>query len=299
MNSVVQVLFTLKDFQEKYFKNYDFYSDNAAKNVRENPAEDFNAQTAKLAYGLLSGRYSSETSANGDDTVQAPSGIRPQMFRSLIGRNHPDFGTKQQQDAADFFQYFLEQVHNHCRTDPKPDAPFDPSTCFQFQLEERLYFPEANQVRYLNREDCMFRLNIPVEAAKNLDEVSQYQQKKAELEKQGKPVHDLPVVRPIISLSQSISLWAEPEVINDYKLQRNGPTTIIHKAQRFINFPDYLVVQLKKYKFNEDWTPKKLDVSMEIPDELDLEFLRAKGIQPGETVMPDSKILSFSFHPHQ
>ncbi|CAF0873810.1 unnamed protein product [Rotaria sp. Silwood1] len=282
MNSVIQVLFTLKDFQEKYYQHCDFYFDKA-----KDPANDFNAQTAKLAFGLLSGRYSKELPSNNDISLQAPSGIRPQMFRLLIGRNHPDFGTKQQQDAAEFLQYYIEQVHNHCKKDPTPNPSLDPSTCFQFELEERIYLPETNQVRYLTRNDSMFRLSVPLSAARNMHEVLQYNKTKEDMEKQGKKLNDLPVVRPIIPLKEAISQWAAPEEIHDYKLPQYGRTTTIRKTQKFLTFPDYLFIQLKKYTFNPDWTPRKIDVSMEVPDELDLSSLRAKGVQPGEIVMVD------------
>ena len=290
MNSVLQVLFTLEDFQQKYYKDYEFYVNNAAKSSHTNPANDFNAQTAKLAFGLLSGAYSRKTPDNADPLLQPPSGIRPQMFRSLIGRNHADFGTKQQQDAAEFLQYFVEQVHNHCKKDPSPSPSLDPSTCFEFELEERIYYPETNQVRYLNRDDSMFRLSVPLEAAKNMHEVLQYNKTKDELKHQGNSVHDLPIVRPIVALTHAIAQWAEPETISDYKLKRDGPTTSIKKTQRFLTFPDYLFVQLKKYTFNDDWSPKKIDVSMEIPDELDLNSLRATGLQTGETLMPEGNV---------
>jgi ubiquitin carboxyl-terminal hydrolase 5/13 len=283
MNSVMQVLFTLKDFQEKYYKHCDFYFDKA-----KDPPNDFNAQTAKVAFGLLSGKYSKENPANGDSSIQPPSGIRPQMFRLLIGRNHPDFGTKQQQDAAEFLQYYIEQVHNHCKKDPTPDPSLDPSTCFQFELEERIYCPEINQVRYLTRNETMFRLNVPLQAARNMHEVLQYNKTKEDLEKQGNQTYDLPVVRPIVPLKEAISQWAAPEEINDYKLS-NGRRTLIRKTQKFITFPDYLFVQLKKYTFNNDWTPRKIDVSMEMPDELDLNSLRAHGLQHGEVSMPEGK----------
>lgn len=294
MNSVMQVLFTLKDFQDKYFKNCDFYFDKA-----RDPPNDFNAQTAKLAHGLLSGDYSKEIPANVDASLQAPSVIRPQMFRLLIGRNHPDFGTKQQQDAADFLQYYLEQVHNHCKKDPAPDPTFDPSTYFQFQLEERIYYPETDQVRYLTRNDSMLRLDVPLNAAINMEEVAQYTKAKEDLEKEGTKMTDLPVLRPIVPLVEGISQWAAPEEINDYKLLQHGRTTTIRKTQRFLTFPDYLVIQLKKYTFNPDWTPKKIDVSMEVPDELDLNGLRGTGLQPGEVLLPDGKfkkiVFPFSF----
>lgn len=291
----MQVLFTIKDFQDKYYKHCDFYFDRPI-----DPVHDFNTQTAKLGYGLLSGLYSRQIPADMDPSLTPPSGIRPQMFRSLIGKGHHEFGTKRQQDAAEFLEYFIEQVHKHCLTDPTPDAYLDPSNCFQFQLEERLYCPSTNQVRYMTRDDTMFRLNVPLDAAKNMHEVLQYNKQKEEMEKQGKPIRDLPVVRPIVPLTQSIARWAEPEVINGFRIRSNDPPTTIRKTQRFLTFPDYLLVQMKKYTFNDDWTPRKIDVSLDIPDELDLNSLRATGLQHGETPMPEgSWILSFLlvFHP--
>jgi ubiquitin carboxyl-terminal hydrolase 5/13 len=282
LNSVMQVLFTLKDFQDKYYKHRHFYFDHA-----KDPVHDFNVQTAKLAHGLLSGVYSHEIPNEVDPFLRPLNSIRPHMFRSLIGHDHPEFGTRQQQDAAEFLEYYIDLVHKHCLTDSTPDAYLDPSASFHFQLEERIYCPASNQVRYATREDTMFRLNVPLDAAKNMHEVLHYNKVKEELERQGKPVHDLPVVRPIVPLTQAIARWAEPATIDDFKVTRAGPTAAVRKTQRFLTFPDYLLVQMRKYTYNDDWTPRKIDVSMDMPDELDITSLRAVGFQHGETPMPD------------
>ena len=281
----MQVLFTIKDFQDKYYKHCDFYFDQS-----KDPVHDFNTQTAKLAYGLLSGLYSREIPPDLDPSFRPPTAIRPQMFRSLIGRDHHEFGSKNQQDAAEFLEFFIDQVHKHCLTDPTPDAYLDPSSCFQFQLEERIYCPSSNQVRYSTRDDTMFRLNVPLDAAKNMHEVLQYNKTKEDLEKQGKNIRDLPIVRPIVPLTQAIARWAEPEEVHDFKIKSGASGTKIRKTQRFITFPDYLLIQMKKYTYNDDWTPRKIDVSMDMPDELDLNSLRATGLQHGENPMPDGSL---------
>ena len=90
-----------------------------------------------------------------------------------------------------------------------------------------------------------------------MHEVLQYNKMKEDMAKQGKRVNDLPIVRPIIPLTQAIARWAEPEIIEDFKVKRSTPKTTIRKTQRFLTFPDYLLVQLKKYTFNDDWTPRK------------------------------------------
>ncbi|KAL7556882.1 hypothetical protein ACA910_022398 [Epithemia clementina (nom. ined.)] len=69
-------------------------------------------QTAKLATALVTGIYSQSTDKD-DDDHQHQQDVRlllaPRMFKQVIGKNHVDFSTGQQQDAAQFLQYFLEQ----------------------------------------------------------------------------------------------------------------------------------------------------------------------------------------------
>lgn len=53
------------------------------------------------------------------------------------------------------------------------------------------------------------------------------------------------------------------------------------------SFPAYLLIHLKKFTLCEGWTSVKLDVSVDMPDELDLSMLRGKGLQPGEEALPE------------
>lgn len=52
-------------------------------------------------------------------------------------------------------------------------------------------------------------------------------------------------------------------------------------------FPDYLIIHMKKFAYDETFTPKKLDVFLDVPNILDLEYLRATGLQPGEKLLPE------------
>lgn len=48
-----------------------------------------------------------------------------------------------------------------------------------------------------------------------------------------------------------------------------------------------MLIHLKKFTVKEDWTPIKLDVAVEMPDILDLNFLRGNGLQPNEELLPE------------
>lgn len=48
------------------------------------------------------------------------------------------------------------------------------------------------------------------------------------------------------------------------------------------------MIHLKKFTLRQDWTPIKLDVSVEMPEDIDIEYLRGNGPQEGENLIPDS-----------
>lgn len=54
-------------------------------------------------------------------------------------------------------------------------------------------------------------------------------------------------------------------------------------------FPDYLLIHMAKFTVGEDWVERKLDVSIEVPDELDISFIKATGKQPGEEELPEDQ----------
>ncbi|KAK2193829.1 hypothetical protein NP493_5g12009 [Ridgeia piscesae] len=163
MNSVMQVVFTLPDFQHKYFAQYDSVM---ARGLAD-PAGDFTVQMTKLAYGLLSGKYSKESPVNTDlkePTIIRPHGIKPQMFKTLIGRGHPEFSTKRQQDAQEFILHLLNM------TDRNSHGQENPTECLRFKLEERIECVQSKKVHYVTKEEYMLALPIPLDAASNKEQ---------------------------------------------------------------------------------------------------------------------------------
>ncbi|XP_070182995.1 ubiquitin carboxyl-terminal hydrolase 5-like [Littorina saxatilis] len=97
------------------------------------------------------------------------------------------------------------------------------------------------------------------------------------------------MVRPRIRLLDCISSFAAEELVDDFYSSAIQGKTQAKKTTRLASFPDYLFLQLKKFTVDLDWTPKKLDVSIEVPDELDLSALRGKGKQPNEEELPSDQ----------
>lgn len=280
LNSVMQVMFAVPDFQKVYFaKAQDFF-----QNLPPDPTKDFNIQMAKLATGLLSGEYSKQPTddSGGESADESQPGIKPHMFKSLIGQGHPEFSTKRQQDAQEFFLHLISVIERHSR------GQENPADALKFQVEERIQCAQSGKVKYNTRIDYVLSLPIPLEAAINKDDVRAFEAKKAEKLSRGDRIDPNEIVCPRIPLQACLESFAATEVVDDFYSTALRGKSSAFKTLRMHTFPDYLMLQLKKFTIGDDWVPKKLDVSIDVPDMLHLEALRGKGLQPGEEELPDS-----------
>ncbi|GAB1862828.1 Ubiquitin carboxyl-terminal hydrolase [Camponotus japonicus] len=274
LNSVMQMLFIIPDFIKRYEKK-------ALQIFQQNyhdPASDVNIQMAKLGFGLLSGKYSEPPSKSDDESQQ---GIPPRMFKVLIGRGHPGFFSNRQQDAQEFLLYLINLLNRNSRHEVCP------TECFKFKVEERYQCSKSNKVKYTHRPEYILPLPIPLEAAVNKDEVTAYETQKKEAEAKGQKLDSNALVRPRIKLSSCLESFSRSEIVEQFYSSALNEKTIAHKTTRLASFPDYLLIHLKKFTVKEDWTPIKLDIAIEMPDTVDLSFLRGNGLQPGEELLPD------------
>lgn len=116
---------------------------------------------------MLSGKYSLPPPKGSPPDEDSP-GISPLMFKTLVGRGHPDFSTKKQQDAQEFFLHVLNLIERNSRN---RNNPID---CFKFKVEERVQCSSSEKVKYTHRADTTLGLNIPLEAAINKEEVYEF-----------------------------------------------------------------------------------------------------------------------------
>lgn len=132
---------------------------------------------AKLAVGLLSGKYSA-VSENTLDSDAA--GVSPVMFKNLIGKNHPDFSSKQQQDAQEFFLHLISVLEKHSR-----HQEINPSDALKFVVEDRFECEASGKVKYTRRDEYCLSLPIPLHLATNIDEVKAYEARLSAAEAKG------------------------------------------------------------------------------------------------------------------
>jgi len=163
----------------------------------------------------------------------------------------------------------------------------NPADCFKYQEENRILCVESGKVKYVNSTQYILRLPIPMEAAINKDEVAAYLAKKKEAETAGLRFEPQEVVRARIPMSACFDALASPKLVPDFYSSALKSKTLASKTAKMATFPDYLMIQLAKFTFDDGWIPTKLDVSIDVPDELDIGFLRGTGLQPHEEELPE------------
>lgn len=141
----------------------------------------------KTADGLLSGRYSVPHSSpsfslsfvepmtlDADPLIHpSPSpifqeGIKPSMFKSLVGKGHEEFSTMKQQDAEEFFAHLLKSLRQQAKKVGIDANTTVPTDAFRFGMEQRLQCGECGGVSYRVDEHDDLSIGVPtVEEGKN------------------------------------------------------------------------------------------------------------------------------------
>eukprot|EP00088_Acartia_fossae_P049859 TRINITY_DN5528_c0_g1_i1.p1 TRINITY_DN5528_c0_g1~~TRINITY_DN5528_c0_g1_i1.p1 ORF type:complete len:817 (-),score=299.72 TRINITY_DN5528_c0_g1_i1:195-2645(-) len=281
MNSVLQVLFSLPQvvqcYQTPAFMDRCDLAD---------PDTDLKLQLAKLCNGLVSGIYS-----KGIDEVKeavlrdegSQPGVKPLMLKNLVGRGHHEFSSNRQQDAQEFFIYLLTLIERaHRNNDVEP-----PSNLFKFAVEDRTEV--ADQVKYKSRNEIFLPFNIPMDAATNAADVEQFQKRKAEVEAKGETIPKEEEVRYQIPFPAVLENFLGHSIIDDVYSPALGAKTQAKQSARLKTFPTYLMISLSKYQVDASWQPVKLNVEVDMPEDLDLSALKASGPQPGESLMPEEE----------
>ncbi|KAF9897466.1 hypothetical protein BX616_005545, partial [Lobosporangium transversale] len=257
MASVLQSVFDLPAFASRYFPaDLDHL-----QRCNQEPGKCLQCQLTKVADGLLSGRYSTPTSAESGE-VQGQDGIAPAMFKSLIGRGHPEFSTMRQQDSFEFFQHLIKIISQTERI-----AGQDPTKTFEFSNEQRLQCNECKKVRYTYDNTTALSIAVPAtkKAKTNPEDDDEYES---------------------VTLEQCLDAYVAVEEL-PYTCPNCQKNTTATKTNKFATFPEVLVINMRRFAY-QNWVPRKLAVPIVFPDDqIDFEKYRGHGQQPNEESLPE------------
>jgi len=177
-------------------------------------------------------------------------------------------------------------IERNLRNDTSSPS-INPADAFRFQLEDRIECSQSHQVRYKHREEFCLSVPISKETALNKEELKAYEARKAEATKNGSKLEPGDIVRPIISLQDCLKLFLQNELVSDFYSSATKSRVNAIKSTRLSTFPDFLLIQAKKFEHAADWSPIKLDISLQVPDVLDIKELRGTGLKPNEKELAD------------
>ena len=290
VNSVLQCLKEVAAYEQRYCAGADAIFESSPAD----PTGDFCTQMAKIAVGLVTDRYA-KGSGPGDDAPVAA--VQPKMFKAIVGKGHPEFSTGRQQDAVEYFQHLLEVMTRAERAETGRAGASDGSkftaSQFEFEVEERVACVESGKVRYVTRRENVLPLEVPVELATNKEDLARERELKRQKtesgesgERQGDDDAASEPTRPIVPFDACLSAFAADETVDDFYSTALGRKGVAAKRARLKTMPPILAVQVRRYYVAEDWTPKKLDVLVPMPETVDVESVRGTGLAPGEEELP-------------
>jgi ubiquitin carboxyl-terminal hydrolase 5/13 len=299
MNSVVQMLFSgvVPELASRYgVKNGDVLGNTLLNIDPKKASDDLLCQAAKLSSALTSGVFCGpvpDSAVVTDDPASADPKYRlaPRMFKHCVGHDHVDFRTGQQQDAAQYLQYLLEKLDRaelgagDRLKSRDGGSPLIASHLFSYQTETRLVCKADDMVMYkTSPAETMLSLRIPMSKA-TLPDNEMPDVKRQKSEDAGEDEKDKKEV-PTVTFDACIDEWAATSTVDDYRWNHLNSVSKASSKLSLVNFPRYLLIQMQRYEIGDDWQPKKIEVKIDIPEEISLDRFKATGPQDGENLVP-------------
>ncbi|KAL3952608.1 hypothetical protein ACCO45_012551 [Purpureocillium lilacinum] len=230
--SIIQCLFDMPSFRERYYRTADQLP------VVQEPAADLETQLRKMADGLCSGRYSKpDDSVIAESEVHHQKGLAPAMLKHLIGRGHEEFSTMRQQDALELLQHLFKLI-----TRSKHEGGLkDPTAPFRFVLEQRLQCLGCRKVKYSTNEQDSIFIDVPLE--------------KLPAEEGAEDIGDK---YKAVTLKECLDTFTGAEKV-ELTCTACGGKDGFTKQSLFKTFPDVLAVNARKMTV-VNWVPIKVDV---------------------------------------
>lgn len=300
MNSVVQMLLggSIPELASRYGSVGSDVTKNPLIRISASSASnDLLCQAAKLSTALTSGvfcRPLPESVEVSDPSSSDPKyRLAPRMFKNVVGHDHVDFGTGQQQDAAQYFQYLLEKLDraelgagNRLKSKDDSDAALVTSHLFSYKTESRLVCEADSLIKYKESPaETMLSLRIPMSEATTAvgDAPDVKRQKSEDSGEDGKEKKEVPTV----TIDACLNAWSDATTIDDCRWPHlQNAVSRATSTTRFANFPRYLLVHMQRYELGDDWQPHKIEVDIDVPEEISLHTLRSTGPQDGENLVP-------------
>lgn len=235
MNSVVQVLFSLEPYIQRFYDMAIYHLDVCTAI----PTECYECQMSKIMLGIYLGQYSEKkerkllnNEGKKEIIEEYQSGIRPRSFKNFFNKGHQEFFSNRQQDSYEYLNYLLEKIDKEEIKLGKESLQEN----FEFDIEEKLTCTECKGFKIKTNRVNSLIFTIPDWK-----------------EKQNNKTGCL--------IEESMKSWLSVDQVELNCVKCNKKTSYL-KRQRMKNFPNYLFIVYQRFVY--DWVPYKLDIDFVI-----------------------------------
>lgn len=300
INSVAQMLFSgpVAELSSRYGSINGVTSNPLLEVSPTRASNDLLCQATKLSSALTTGAFCGPVPDSAEVSESSSSDpkhrLAPRMFKHVVGHDHVDFKTGQQQDAAQYFQYLLEKLDRaelgageRIKSKDGSESVLTTSRLFSFKIESKLVCEFDQLIKYkVSPAETMLSLRIPMSKA-TTPNVEMPDLKKQKSEDSGEDDKEKKVV-PTVTFKACLDEWSASTSIEDlcWPHLQNSISRATSRS-RFFNFPRYLLVHMQRYEIGDDWQPRKIEVNIDVPEEISLQELKGTGPQEGEKLVPE------------
>lgn len=241
MNSVLQCLAATNEFSKYFSINSQKVKEHIMSECKLKPSECLVCQTSKVV-SLF------EDAADFDESID----IRPYIFRHLIGKDHLEFRTQRQQDAAEYLTHLFQMFKS---TEKVLKVNF--SSLFRYKSVTKLTCSSGCQSYYAREnKGLILDLNLTEDLIKAINECKD----------------DNSITATLKSLLEG-GIDQQDEVLDCSVCQGKR----IFKSKVFLShFPKYLIVRIQNF-IQDHFQVKKANIDLQFdPDTIDLTPIDAK-----------------------
>ena len=180
----------------------------------------------------------------------------PFSFRRAVAHSHPEFSSGRQQDAVEFLLHYVKELGRD-----EFGSGWSTSRLFEFEVMDRLECQGA--VSYSKRTELVLPIQVrPGEASSP---------KKS---------------RTTIKFESCLAETVGPSKLEGFRSPQTGEIVDeVFKSFGLATMPPYLLISINRYYFTPQFEPAKYDCAVEMPQDINLESIRSRGLVPGEVEM--------------
>ncbi|KAL4447002.1 hypothetical protein ABPG74_014974 [Tetrahymena malaccensis] len=298
INSVFQTLFSIPEFEERFY----VHGLEHLKQCKKFPVDCLTCQLSKLGVGLVSGEYSKkkeirflssvDTSAFSEYEKYEQDGVSINDLRAMIGKNHPEFKTKQMQDALEYLQHVFDLIEKEEKNTKQNHI----GKIFEFKTVNKLKCMSCGGVKLIENKTNELKLPVLPPTKEQLQQaLKEQEERQQKLKKEASSTNEAPkedaklLEEPEynITFEQCIQILQAGDVV-ELNCSKCGVKSNFTSNHYLKTLPKYLVLPTNRLHL-ENWVPKKLNAIIQMPSEYNLKDLVFKGLDGDEFLLENQE----------